>query len=308
MSYNLKLFGEQLRQLRKKHKSTQSMISEKTGINKETLRKIENGKVVPRLDTLEALSIALKEDITELLLKCRLDDYTIFNNIKKKLESKLDNNEYEKLSTVLDEINKLNPSAISDYYKIQIEQISYFIEGAILYKVHNDPHSAYKKLINALIVSNEEFTIENYKDYTYSLTELRILMNIAFVINDLGNSTMYLEIMQFCFDNLNSDHPLYPKICHNLSTAYKRNNDYQNALKYTDLGINYCKKNKQFSGLHILYYGKGVIEYYLSNPEYVNSIKKAIFICELLDYNEIKIQIIERCKFFLKCDYDFENI
>lgn len=307
VSYNLHLFGEQVRFLRKKRKASQSIISEKTGINIETLRKIENGKVIPRLDTLEALSIVLKEDIAALLLRYRLDDYTLFNNIKHLLELKLDSNEYDKLPTVVDDLNKLKPLVNNDYYKIQIDQIYCFIDGAILYKVYNDPQNAYTKLINALIINYQEFSMKRYKAYTYSSIELRILMNIAFVTNDLGNPSHYLEIMQFCFDNVDLEGKLYPKLCHNLSTAYKRNKDYQNALKYADLGIKYCKKNNQFSGLHILYYGKGVIEYYLDDPEYVSSIKKAIFICELLDYKEVKRKILKNCKEFLKCEYDFEK-
>jgi tetratricopeptide (TPR) repeat protein len=220
-----------------------------------------------------------------------LDDYTLFNNIKHLLEIILEKNEYENLSTVINELNKLKPLINNNYYKIQIDQIYYLIEGIMLYKVYNDPQNAYTKLINALIINNQGFSMERYKAYTYSSIELRILMNIAFVTNYLGNPDHYLEIMQFCFDNLDLEDKLYPKLCHNLSTAYKRNKDYQNALKYTDLGIRYYKKNNQFSGLHILYYGKGVIEHYLGDPKYVSSIKKAIFICELLDYKEVKKKI-----------------
>ena len=53
MFYNLELFGENLKEIRKALKLNQKEISEATNINESTIRRIENGKVLPQLDTLE---------------------------------------------------------------------------------------------------------------------------------------------------------------------------------------------------------------------------------------------------------------
>lgn len=52
---------------------TQNDICELASIDPVTIRRIEKGKVVPRLNTLEVLSPIFKQDLTTLLLKYRLD-------------------------------------------------------------------------------------------------------------------------------------------------------------------------------------------------------------------------------------------
>lgn len=67
MYYNLKGFGEALKEIRHTLHLTQKDISLKVSINLETLRKIENGLVLPKQETLDLLSSALNMDIAELL-------------------------------------------------------------------------------------------------------------------------------------------------------------------------------------------------------------------------------------------------
>lgn len=48
--------GLQLRKVREKLNISRSKVEDVTGITKETLRKIEKGSVIPKLDTLQILS------------------------------------------------------------------------------------------------------------------------------------------------------------------------------------------------------------------------------------------------------------
>ena len=55
-------FGSQIRKMREELNFTRKQVEELTGVNKETLRKIERGDVVPQITTLQLLSVEYRTD------------------------------------------------------------------------------------------------------------------------------------------------------------------------------------------------------------------------------------------------------
>ncbi len=296
MFYNLELFGENLKEIRKALKLNQKEISEATNINESTIRRIENGKVLPQLDTLEILSPIYKYDLISLLIKCRFDDYSVFCKIKNKIEFKLDNGEQHTLHSEFKGLNILLSSTENSYYKNLINQLLLFTEATIIYKDNNNNNTALTKLLKAIKITTPTFSLDNYTSFVYSSMELRILMNIAFVLNRLNNKEIYLEIMEFCVNAVDTDDELYPKLCHNLAGAYTRNKEYQKALDFSNMGIKSCQKNRSFTGLNILYYGKGFAEYYLGKSEHLKSLNLSISLSEAFGQDNLKKTIINNCK------------
>ncbi len=68
---NLKAFGQALKQVRLSLGYTQQDVRSNTGISCDTLRRIENGLVIPRYETLEYLSYFYKVDLLPILMKHR---------------------------------------------------------------------------------------------------------------------------------------------------------------------------------------------------------------------------------------------
>src|SRR5690554_5656475 len=118
MNYNLDLFGEKMKEIRINLNLTQKRISELTGIDSVTIRRIENGKVIPKLDTLELLSPIYKRDLINLLLKYRFDDYSLFLDIKNRIEFKLDSADFDTLNIELKALKLLLSSTKNSYYKV----------------------------------------------------------------------------------------------------------------------------------------------------------------------------------------------
>lgn len=294
--YNLELFGKELKRIRKALKLKQEYISEATNIHNKTISRIEAGKTLPKLDTLEILSPIYKEDLISLLLKYRFDNYLVFCEIKNKIELKLDNGEQNILHGELKGLNSLLTSTENPYYKDFIKQLILFTEAAIIYKDNDDNNAVFNKLLKAIKITSSTFNLDNYNSFVYSSMEIRILMNIAFLLNKLLNKEKYLEIIEFCTISIDTDDQLYPKLCHNLAGAYTRNKEYQKALHFSNIGIEACQKNRNFSGLNILYYGKGSAEYYLGKSEYLNSLNLSISLCEAFGQDNIKRTIIDNCK------------
>lgn len=299
--YNLELFGEKLKKIRKTLKLNQMEITELTGIDDRTIRRIENGKVLPKLDTLELLSPVYKEDIIALLLEYRFDDYSVFYEIKNKIENKLDNREYHTLHNEFEGLNILLSSTKNPYYKNLINQLILFTDAAILYR-NNDHHMALNKLTESIKITTPNFNLDEYGSFIYSSMEIRVLMNIAFSLNKLSDKEKYLEIMEFCIDATNTNDELYPKLCHNLASAYNRLKYFQKALDFSDRGIQSCQENRFFNGLSILYYGKGVGEYRLNKEEYMESLQTSICLCKAFGQEQLKNTIISNCKRFLGID------
>ncbi|HAS74604.1 MAG TPA: hypothetical protein DCS67_10715, partial [Clostridiales bacterium UBA8960] len=66
-SYDLTNFSKKLKSIRNSLGYSQSEVAEKTGVNSDTLRRLENGMSIPRFDTLEVLSLFYKENLIILL-------------------------------------------------------------------------------------------------------------------------------------------------------------------------------------------------------------------------------------------------
>ena len=298
MFYNLSLFGKRLEEIRKNLNITQKEISRLTGIDAVTIRRIEYGKVVPKLDTLEILSPIFKKDLISLLIQYRFDDYSVFYEIKNKIESKLDD-DLHTLHTEFEELNILLSSTKNPYYKNLINQLILLTEAVILYRNNNNNDISLNKLVEAIRITTSNFNLDDYKEFVYSSMEIRILMNMAFIFNKLNHKEKYLEIMEFCMDSVDSNDEIYPKLCHNLAGVYSRNKDFKKALKYSNMGIRSCQENRNLNGLSLLYYGKGSAEYRLNKEDYIESFKTSMYLCKALGQNTLENTITNNCeKFF----------
>ena len=202
--YNLNLFGKRLRKIRKQFGFTLENVSVLSGISYDALGRIEGGKVIPKYETLEYLSIIYKQDLNALLLSYRIDDYSAFYDIKTGLEAKIDRDEFYTLDVEVREFEKLIESINSEFYKIYIEQLILLTEAIILYKKDHENNVALNKLIKAMKLTNTDFTLNDYSSFIYSSMEMRILMNIAFILNRLNNKEKYLEILEFCLSAVDS--------------------------------------------------------------------------------------------------------
>lgn len=298
MFYNLKLFGKKFKNIRKNLGLTQKEVSKLTHLDVITIRRIETGKVLPKLDTLESLSSIYKEDLISLLLEYRLDDYSSFCDIKNKVESKLHNLTLYNLKSEFDGLILLLESTTNPYYKDIIQQFIMFIESAILYKDNNN-EEALNKLLESIKITTPTFSLDNYSLFIYSSMEIRILMNIALVFDRLNNKEKYLEITKFCLNSVETGDEIYSKLSHNLAGAYAAKKDFESALKFSNLGIKSSQENRNFSDLSYLYYGKGIAEFMLNKDEHLESLKTSIYLCKAFGQDQFEITIKHNCKEFL---------
>lgn len=298
MYYNLDDFGKNMLDIRISRSLTREKLSKLSLVSVETIRKIEIGKTKPSHMVLEDLSHILMIDLNKLLLDYRLGDLETFNNIKNSMESKFDRDEFCTLEKEHTEFKHLLQTTDNKYYKNLIKQLILLIESVIFSKKEKNSKKALDKLVQAMKISTPSFSLSNYKDYIYNSTEVRILMNISMLLKVIKSKEESLEMRKFCVDIADPTYTVYPKLLYNLAGGYHLIEDYKNALKYYNIGISSCNEKRNLNGLNLFYYGKGLAEYKLGCNEYTKSLDKAISLCDILDQDNLKKIIIDKCKEF----------
>ena len=294
--YNLIEFGKTLLKIRQSLSLTQEDVSDLAMVSIETVRRIESGKVIPKQETLDYLSVIYKVDLNKRLLEFRINDYKKLIDIKNNIELKLDGDKYEDLQIELATLQNLIDTTDSSYYKNLINQFILLIESVILNKQENKPHESYIKLINAMNITSPGFSIFNFQDFNYNTMEIRILMNIGLLLNKIESPEKSLEVLEFCVHYIEPTEDIYPKICYNLSYAYHRLDKHKKTLEYSNLGIAYCLKNRNYNGLNLLYFRKGIAEFLLGYDNYMDSLNKSLNQCELLGQDKLRDIIVNNCK------------
>lgn len=298
MYYDLEAFGKNICQLRKVLGYTQKDVATFSTLTIETLRKIENGKVLPTHITLELLSPILKEDLNQLLLNYRLSNQKELYEIKSRIEYKIENGIYVDLKKDLNDLNEIlyNPNLSNYTYKL-IQQLSLLVESIIIKTINSNYEASLIRLIDAMKVITPLFNLSRYTEFVYSNIEIRILMNIALLQNQFESIEKCQEMLLFCLDLLNPEEiDLKIRILYNLSYTFHRKDLHEKALYYANEGIKSCIENNTLSCLALLYSRKGIAEYFLKDDIYIASLKNAINIYDMTNQDNLKYMLMRFCK------------
>ena len=298
-SMDLENYGKNLKSIRINLGYTREKVSELTGINKDTIRRIEINETIPKFETLELLSSCYKVNLLSLLNKYKQN--SILLEIYRKLDFLLNNPNKEELKKELsgykDYIESIRPSLID---LLELNQFTKYLDCIynFYFKDDEDLKEEIKlqpeKMINILKESNEDFKLENFKSFNYSYLESRILFSLSTMLmlnekyDEAIDILLYLNsnLKYFVFDSKLLEFMqirIYANIC---NYYYVIENDNQ-TLKYADEAIDYCLKNDSMSNLDTLYFRKAVALYYLKNDSADKFFKKTLLICLLKDNEEL---------------------
>lgn len=224
--------GREIKNIRKYKHITQEELSKISGVNKDTIRKIENGyvdaNIVTLLLILEALGVSIS-DVSETFLNQKGTMYSNINNIYKGIEESLLIFDYKKIEVLLSKLEELDYSFLpfSSYEEIESKRLLYrsFVEDS-LYK--NDEKSI-DLLFESIGVSYKSFDLNHLDKHSYNGLQTRILMNIASIYNkyDIEKSFEIYKHLIISNDNLEERNQLL----YNLINTKYLIGDYKEALK-----------------------------------------------------------------------------
>lgn len=275
-SYDLKTFAERLRTIRKSLGYSQNEVSDKTGINSDTLRRLENGMSIPRFETLEVLSNFYKENLILILDSYKTSsELSYFYDLVDYHITNADGSSIRKTILSCEQyLSNTNPQLIDSR---EIKQLIAFFEGIEL-SYHNTSEgysAALDKLIASLKVSNPSFTLHSWESFKYNSLELRILSSIASVLGLTRECELSNQIMLMILDYLDTskyakhfEKLLTIKTYSTLSYNYHRIDQHDSALRYANIGIEYCIEHSIMAELALLLYRKAVAMFHLNIENY----------------------------------------
>lgn len=295
-SYDMKRFGEALKKIRNKYNITQKEISEQSGIHIDTLRRIENGFVIPKYETLEHLSIYYKSDLFELLNQTRSN--LLLNSLYEELDNYILNNNITGIKSILSQFQAIISQEANHLALIHPDELILLdgLSSAGLLYYENTTESiktAEKLLLNLLFQSTTVPSSDILVERNTSFLEIRIILLLAIIEKSLKNydncQSLLLYLLSYITDEtliLPQSQNYIPKIYLNLSYCeFMKGNDLK-AIEYADKGISNNIKTNSLYCLFALYYCKGISEF-LSNQHYETSLKNCVALMKMQNLNDL---------------------
>lgn len=309
-TYRLTAFGKQMRKIRKLCNLTQANVQEATGVNIDTLRRIENGSVIPKFETLEILSGVYKVNILNVLNSFRVDNQ--ITEIYRMLDKAIvdgDSDRVNKMNNLNDRIERLDRQNIIN--KNEVIQLSVFAKATSCFHGNGnyEIESTINELCSSLGLTLINFKLSKFKNYVYSTFELRVLLLIGLLKKNVDQLDTSNEILIFCLDHVTQKDYVYSpelqmliiKLYYNISYNYYNQSKDILALDFAEKGIQFCMSISSYYCLSLLFARKATAQLYLGMPEYKHTYKKALSLLYITDD-------IEHAEYIRKRTYDLHNV
>ena len=234
-SYEMKRFGNKLKTIRIECDMTQAKVAKLSTVSIDTLRRIENGYVTPRYETLVTLTNIYQKDLLKLF-----DNYTEDLNLVtyyNQIDEAILENDLSIAKTLYDEL--VSEVINEDVEKNQVDQINYkqilcFLETRQLFydKRHEIKNTIEHNIIESIKLRIHDFQLDKFEKYNYTHVELRLLLLLA--INYQPTNHLKPKVLIFLnsmliknnFEKYNME--LRLKILYHLSyTAFRLEDDKQ---------------------------------------------------------------------------------
>lgn len=286
-TYDLKAFGQKMFQIRRSNGFTQAHVSMKTQVSPDTLRRIENGTVVPRFETLERLSRLYKTDLIEVLKLHRSNDALIyFHDYVDDLICSYETKTLQSISKALDqyrfqdECQLITPEEIVQY-KAFLNAVELFNS-----KFNQDVLGAEHILIESLRQTISGFNIKNYALFQYNYIEMRILLLLSLVYSKIGRYRLSNEMLDFLAHIPDPESLLSAKVIiavyANMAYNHHILDQHERVIGYAERGIGLAVQNDTFSYLYLLYFRKGIAEFHLGKSAYKASLNICFSVLKIL--------------------------
>ncbi|WP_033715849.1 helix-turn-helix domain-containing protein [Bacillus mycoides] len=279
--------GITIKELRVKKNISQSELCH--GIcSQSQISKIEKGMIYPSSILLYQLSEKLGVDPNNIFALTQNKKFKYIENVKYVIKDCIRQHQYTELYEIVTKEKKLN-----NFQTKEDKQFLLWHEAIAIYRVNNSTKAALTLLNNALklTVTNIDFLSER---------EIDIMHTMSIFHAENKEYKKSINILKRCLNNFNKldfprDKEIKLKIIYNLSKCLNYTYQYEEAIKYIDMGIKLAINLNTLYLLGELYYGKGynLLKLKQYNEEDVaNNMKKSLFIFELTK-NEKKLQIIK---------------
>lgn len=283
-------FGITIKEIRIKKNISQSELCHEI-CSQSQISKIEKGIIYPSSILLYQLSERLGIDPNSIFALTQNKKLKYVENVKYVIRDCLKQKQYKELYEIVKKEKNENNFQTKDD-----KQFLIWHEAIAISTVEKSMKTALNLLNNALKITltNIDFLSER---------EINIMHTMAIIYAENKEYEKSISILRRCLNNFNKldfpkDKEIKLKIIYNLAKCLGLTYQYEEALKYNDIGIKLAINLNTLYLLGELYYGKGssLLKLKQPNEDVFNNMKKALFIFELTEKEE-NIKIIKE-KYF----------
>lgn len=278
--------GSEIKRIRKEMGISQAELAEKSNVSIDTLRRLENGYTLPRLDSIVPIFKVLGIE-WELLLKTKKgSSWQYVQNILEKASQELDQNN---LDNILEYISQLTyyRNTLPNSYKIKLDQYLLFFQ-ACLSRSKDKNLVLYKKYLEdalSLTKQSEDLLSESSN---YNELEIRILQSLSEYYIDIEDNEKAFKILNHLKEETPTESKLFPKICYNLSRYYYIEKNYTDTILLCQIGLEEGSKISNYNSFPLLYYMIGISKYKIGEHDYGFYLESSLKLCDLLLKNDLK--------------------
>lgn len=278
-TYDLINYGDQLKRIREQCRLTQLDVSALCGVNRDTLRRIEQGTVIPKYETLELLTQAYKTDVVKMMnqhrLKHRLNKYEVF--ISEYLVN-ADWHSFEMFKAHFEETCLTSEEGATESRAVL--QMKGLMEALEL--LHASPEEAMASLKAVLRFQNETWSEHTYKSFTYTLLELKTLMILSHIPSTSNELFSDLSLFEFVLAELESRHAsedrlyaLLPLTYYLMAMKALQLQQPDRGLRIAQEGILYCQQHQTLFAFAELLRVMGYCKAKLKDTTFVLDLEKS---------------------------------
>lgn len=282
--------GSEIKIIRKEMGLSQAKLAEKSNVSIDTIRRLENGHTLPRLDSIVPIFKVLGIE-WELLLKTKKgSSWQDVQNILEKASQELDQNN---LDNILEYISQLTyyRDTLPTSYKIKLDQYLLFFQ-ACLSRSKDKNLNLYKKYLEdalSLTIKSEDLLSESSN---YNELEIRILQSLSEYYIDIEDNEKAFKILNHLKEVTPTESKLFPKICYNLARYYYIEKKYTNTILLCRVGLEEGSKISNYNSFPLLYYMIGISKYKIGELDYRFYLDSSLKLCDLLLKNDLKKVLI----------------
>lgn len=282
--------GSEVKRIRKEMGISQAELAEKSNVSIDTLRRLENGYTLPRLDSIVPIFKVLGIE-WELLLKTKKgSSWQDVQNILEKASQELDQNNLDNISEHISQLTYYRDT-LPNSYKIKLDQYLLFFQ-ACLSRSKDKNLILYKKYLEdalRLTIKSEDLLSESSN---YNELEIRILQSLSEYYIDIEDNEKALNILNHIKEVIPTESKLFPKICYNLARYYYIEKKYTNTILLCKVGLEEGSKISNYNSFPLLYYMIGISKYKIGEIDYRFYLDSSLKLCDLLLKNDLKKVLI----------------
>lgn len=262
MNSSILEFGDMIKKHRYKLNMNQKMVSILSGVSINTLREIENGRVIPKIETLNYLSPIYKINLIDEYSSCLLGYSNKTIDTLNRIESKIIREDFTSLYTEINLLQRLLELIDNEFLLMRIKQTIFFIQGIIDFELNNKRLKAASNFHTALKIGSPSFCLKDFRSFYYSDLEKRIIIALAIVGSYKQNEKNHiLTVADFLSSDQDTSNLLQIKLLYYYGIEYLHSNQLEKANGFIDKGIQLSQKTNQMYPLAFLGLVKAKIKY-----------------------------------------------